>query len=100
MSAFAIILHEDEPESNDKVRARIAEKYPGSEHFEFSPFTYLVTGPRLVSEVVDTLGLQDDDEVVYGAVLRLNGSFSGRSWTKLWDWLRAADQPQGGGPTS
>ena len=92
MSAFAVILHDDEPESNEKIRARIEVEYPGSEHFKFSPLTYFVTGPRLVTEVVDTLGLQNDDDVVFGAVLRLNGSFSGRSWTKLWDWLRAADQ--------
>ena len=94
MSAFAIILHEDEPEANEKVRNRIEEVYPDSKHFAFSPLAYLVTGPRLVDDVINDLGLHDDDDIVYGAVLRLNGSFSGRSWERLWDWLRAADQAQ------
>ena len=91
MSAFAVILHEDEPESSAKIRAHIEEHYPGSNHYKFSDFVYFVTGPRLVSDVLDTLGFDDDDDL-YGAVLRLNGSFSGRSWTKLWDWMKAAEE--------
>jgi len=90
MSAFVIVLHDDEPEASATLRTRIEEKYPKTEHYKLSEFTYLVTGPRLVSEVAESLGMDDDDKL-FAAVLRLNGSFSGRSWANLWDWLRAAE---------
>ena len=90
MGAFVVMLHDDEPESNAKLRAGIEEKFSGSEHFKFSDHVYLVTGPRLVTDVLSTLGF-DDDENLYAAVFRLNGSFSGRSWTKLWDWMKSAE---------
>lgn len=87
---FVVLLHEDEPEASDKIRRLIEKHFPGSAHYKFSNCVYLVTGPRLVSEVTDALGF-DDDESLYGAVLRLNGSHSGRSWVKMWDWLRASE---------
>lgn len=91
MSAFVVLLHDDEQESNEKLRASIKQKFPGSEHFEFSDHAYLVTGPRLVTDVLDELGL-DDDETLFAAVLRLNGSYSGRSWLKLWDWIQSTER--------
>ena len=89
MSAFVIFLHEDEPETNAKLRGRIEDRYPGAGHYKVSEHVYLVTGQRLVSDVGETLGLSDEDEL-YAAILRLNDSFCGRSHTKLWGWLRAA----------
>ncbi len=91
MSAFLVLLHENEPEANGKLRQQIEKKYPGSSHYKFSDHVYLVTGPRLVNEVQEALGF-DEDEKLYGAILRLNGSFSGRSWTKMWDWLKSTEQ--------
>ena len=44
-----------------------------------------------MSDVLDRLGLDDNDDL-YAAVLSLNGSYSGRSWVKLWDWMKTADQ--------
>lgn len=88
MSAFAIILHDEE--SSPRLRKLIEEGYPGSEHFKFPDSVYFVTGPRLVTEVTASLGF-DDDADLYAARLRLNGSFSGRSWIRLWDWLKAAE---------
>ncbi len=90
MSAFAIFLHHDQTESNKRLRKLIEEAYPESAHYKFSDFVYLVTGPRVVSEVAETLKL-DDEEDLYAAILRLNGSFTGRSWTAMWDWLRATE---------
>lgn len=90
MSAFVVVLHDDEPQASATLRERIEEKYPDSEHYRLSEYTYLVTGPRLVSDVAESLGMTDDENL-YAAILRLNGSFSGRSWTDLWDWLRAAE---------
>ena len=91
MSAFAVILHEDELESSVKLRERIEEHYPGSEHYKFSDHVYLVTGPRLTTDVTEALGFNQDDDL-YAAVLSLNGSFSGRSWVKLWEWLKSAER--------
>ena len=88
---FVVLLHEDEPESSNKLQQRIEEHFPGSDHYKFSDLVYLVTGPRLVTEVKEKLGFNEDREL-YGAVLRLNGSFSGRSWMTMWDWLRAAEE--------
>ncbi len=57
MSAFAVLLHEDETDSNARLRELIEEKYPGSGHFKFSDFAYLVTGPRLVDEAGEGSGI-------------------------------------------
>ena len=92
MSAFAILLHDDEPESNARLIERLEDQYPGGKRFKFSDGIYIVTGPRLVSDVSEGLGMVGPDADAYGVVLRLNGSFSGRSSVRLWDWLKAADQ--------
>ena len=70
MGAFAVLLHEDEPEASKALRSRIKEVFPDSEHYEFSEYVYLVSGPRLTTEVKEKLGL-DDDENLYAAILRL-----------------------------
>ena len=44
-----------------------------------------------MTDVMEALEM-DDDESLYAAILRLNGSYSGRSWTKLWDWMKAAEE--------
>ena len=101
MSAFAVILHDPQSaaakgfgdiESNNRiVRARIEELFKAS-HYKLSDYVYFVSGPRLVSSVADSLGLSSDEGKI-GAVVSLNGSFSGYSWPELWDWLRTADRP-------
>lgn len=90
MSSFAIVLHDDDEESHARIQPLIEEHFGGDKHFRISENTYVVTGVRLVEEVAAKLGL-NDEEGITGAVLRLNGSFGGRSYTTLWDWLRAAD---------
>ena len=86
-----MMLHEDEPESSEKLRARIEERFPSPQSYKFSDHVYLLTGPKLVENITDELGLNEDDEL-YAAVLRLNGSYSGRSWRAMWDWFRAAEE--------
>ncbi len=34
----------------------------------------------------------DASDELYAAVFRLNGSYSGNSWVKLWEWLKAAEE--------
>ena len=88
---FVVLLHDDEPEASEKLQRLIEENFPGSDHYKFSDFVYLVTGARLVTEVKEKLNFNEDDNL-YGAILRLNGSHAGRSWVALWDWLRAAEE--------
>ena len=89
MSAFLVLLHDDD--DNEVIRERISSSYPESDHFRFSDSVFFVTGPRLVDDVANEIGLMDDENPRRGVVVRLNGSHSGRSWKTLWDWLRAAD---------
>ena len=91
MSAFVVLLHDDKPELSAKLRAGIENRFAGSRHHKFSDDVYLVTGARSASDVFSALGL-DDDRGIHAAVLALSGSFSGRSWMNLWEWLRAADR--------
>ena len=93
MGTFAVLLHEDESESNATIRERIEKNYPQGHHFKFAENLYLVTGPRLANEVVQALGMVEDVHLA-AVVLRLNGSFTGRSWTSFWDWMRAANEPK------
>ena len=95
MGTFAVFLHEDELAISAELRDRIENRYPGSGrssrsgHYKLSDHVYLVRGPRLIGEVRDALGFGDDQELC-AAIFRLNDSFSGRSYTSLWNWLRAA----------
>ena len=93
MGTFAILLHHDEPDSNTKLVERIKEKYPGDQHYQFGDTVYIITGPRLADDVVQALGLAEDTALA-AVVLRLNGSYTGRSWTSFWDWMRAANEPR------
>lgn len=87
MSAFAILLHDDPTAA--EIRAKIKDTYPDPDRYEFSEHVYLITGPKLATEITAALGLDDNPEL-NAAILRLNGSYSGRSWLKLWDWMQAA----------
>ena len=93
MGTFAVLLHEDEPESNATIHERIETNYPEDKHYKFAENLYMVTGPRLADEVVEALGMMEDGDLT-AVVLRLNGSFTGRSWTSFWDWMRAANEPR------
>ena len=93
MSAFVVILHDDEPDANKVLRERIKEGFPGDQHYEFSDTVHLITGVRLIEQIASKLGFEDeDDDEALGVVLRLNGSYQGRSYSKLWDWMRAANE--------
>ena len=91
MGTFAVILQETDPEKAATIRERITTRYPDGKHFRISDEIFLVSGPVLSQDIADALGVEDDPEMLL-IVLRLNGSFSGRSWSTLWEWLRAADR--------
>lgn len=91
MSTFVILLHDDEPDPSAKLRVDIEHCFAGSKHYKFSDSAYLVTGARSASDVSRAMGF-DDAPSLHAAVLELTGSFSGRSWMNLWEWLKAADK--------
>ena len=91
MSAFAVILNEP----NEQVIARLKEVYPDPDHLELSPTAYLVSGNLLIEDVAAKLGFKGEDAIegAVGVVLRLNGTYGGRSFRSVWDWLaRAGEQ--------
>lgn len=89
MGTFAVLLHE-ETESSANVGKRLEGVFPESDYYKFSDHVYLVTGVHQTSDVMEKLEITEDENA-YAAVLSLNGSFAGRSWSNLWGWLREAD---------
>lgn len=90
MGTFAVLLHEQEEESSARIRKRLVDAFAKSDYFEFSEHVYLVTGAPLTTDVADKLEITEDEQA-FAAILSLNGSYSGRSWSKLWEFLRQAD---------
>ena len=93
MSAFIILRHQDDPETAEKLRTRIEKQYPKPANYKFADNVYMVTGDRLLETVTGKLGLDDDTEL-HAAVLRLGGTYGGRSWRNMRDWFAAAETPR------
>ena len=72
------------PGANNGVINRIKQLSP--DHHELTPNVWLVRSPLLVRDFAHAVGL-GDDEVGSGVVLRLNGTYWGRSDQNTWDWL-------------
>lgn len=89
MGTFAVLLHEEQEESA-AVRERLENVFAESDRYKFSDHVYLVIGPPLADDVMEQLEIPQN-EGSFAAILSLNGSFAGRSWSKLWEWLREAD---------
>lgn len=89
MSMFAVILNEP----NETVVSRIEETYPEPNHLQISPTAFLVSGDLLVEDVTSRLGFSGDAAVegAVGVVLRLNGTYGGRTYRTVWDWLARAE---------
>lgn len=89
MATFAVILNEP----NERVAARLRETFPEPNHLSLSPTVYLVSGDLLVDALTAALGFAGDDAIddAVGVVFRLNGTWGGRSYQSVWDWLARAD---------
>lgn len=89
MSTFAVILNEP----NERVLARLRETFPEPNHLSLSPTAHLVSGDLLVDALTAALGFAGDDAIddAVGVVFRLNGTWGGRSYQSVWDWLARAD---------
>ena len=89
MSTFAVILNEP----NDEVVARLKEAYPEPDHLELNSNVYLLSGDLLIENVIERLGFKGENAIddAVGIVLRLNGTYSGRNYRSVWDWLACAE---------
>ena len=92
MSTCIVLLHDEETGgdefANGQVRSRIQDYFP--QNYKLSSHAYLVHSPMFVREVAERLGLDTETQHL-GAVISLNGSYSGFTSTRLWDWLREAE---------
>ena len=90
MSTFAVILNEP----NDEVVARLKEAYPEPDHLELNRTVYLLAGDLLIENVIERLGFKGEHAIddAVGIVLRLNGTYSGRNYRSVWDWLARAEE--------
>ena len=90
MSTFAVILNEP----NDEVVARLKEAYPEPDHLELNSNVYLLSGNLLIENVIQRLGFKGENAIddAVGIVLRLNGTYSGRNYRSVWDWLARAEE--------
>ena len=88
--SYIVLLHDDEPEGNKNLKRLIAEQFPGDSSIEFTELVFLVRGDALsIKDVTDRLRANDSESP--GLVVQLTGSASGLSWSRIWDWLKAAE---------
>ena len=87
MATFAVILNEP----NEDVVARIRDAYPQPNHYEFSATVYLVAGDLLVDDIIDTVGIGEDNGAA-GFVVRLNHGYGGWTNRSIWDWFARAEE--------
>ncbi len=92
MPTFAVILEQ----KNDQLKARLESAYPGNSHAALSETAYLVTSNETVSDVAKTVGISGPEfiEEVLGLVLKLNGAYSGRYYTEIWDWFKNVERSE------
>lgn len=91
MAVFAVHLSGDSyPTAADRL-----EKAYEKDHFLLSERLYLVKADSLARDVVQTVGIGDNDDpakVVTGAVFKLNAAYSGFDSRAMWEWLAEAER--------
>lgn len=89
MSVFAVLLQD--PTAAEKLGNLIEQTYPEPDHININDMAWLISGDLLINDIADNLHLRapDEDEGEYsiGIVLRLNGTYTGLSYSPTWDWL-------------
>ncbi len=85
---FVVVLEADNPEA----AARIEAIYP--ESYRISDTCFLVSGNDTTAAVARKVGIKGSDRIDegYGAVFRLNGSYSGYASSDLWEWLEQVEE--------
>ncbi len=88
--AFAVVLHH----SNEEVKKRILDKYPGS--YEYNDGFFLLRAPEtaLSKQVAEAVGFRGDERVTdaSGFVIQLRMAYSGYTNRELWEWLTDVEE--------
>ena len=82
MALFAVMFHDHDPEAIERLK----EAYPAPDHIELQPDVYLINGDLLIEDILKRLRIDRPDG--RGAlVFRLNGTYGGKTYRSVWDWL-------------
>ena len=81
MAIFAIILREPNP----KVQEQINIGYP--DRVELSPAVTIIATKHTSETVAQNAGGNHRIDDVSGAVIKLQGTYSGHTIKTLWEWL-------------
>ena len=79
--------------AQSSVIERIERTYPEPVHLKLASNVYLLTGDFLIDHLMDALGFKGEAADAVGLVMRLNGTYSGRTYQSVWDWMARATAP-------
>ena len=82
MALFAVMFHDHDPEAIERLKAA----YPAPDHLELQTGVYLINGDLLIEDILKRLGI-DRSEGQSALVFRLNGTYGGKTYRSVWDWL-------------
>lgn len=84
MATFVVHLSDEVVEDQ---ASRLREAFPGIEHYRVSDRLYFVRSDATSRAVAERIGLRGGEPPAAGAVLKLNGEYSGFDRQTMWDWL-------------
>ena len=83
MHVFAVHLSGDPTEQSGRLR----DVVPEGQHYQVSERLYFVRSDTTARSLAETLGLRGAESQATGAVLKLNGEYSGFEKQAMWNWL-------------
>ncbi|MYB40832.1 MAG: hypothetical protein F4X76_01305 [Chloroflexi bacterium] len=83
-----MLLHNDEPSANTALQEKLSNDFTDAERYKFSDLVWFVRGDDLSPS--DLLLKLDVGREAPAALISMNGTFEGVTWTDLWDWINAA----------
>ena len=82
MAIFAVLLEEH----SEKAVQRIKKAYPDA-YYEVSPTAFLVQYEGVTRDIVRTIGMQKENNIASGIVLKMGRAYTGYADATLWEWL-------------
>lgn len=88
MAIYAIVL----TETTDEIVSRIQKKFPHCYQL-MDKTVFLLRSEDVSGNVATSIGLKGDEQIdeAAGAVLKLNGAYSGYADASLWEWLEEGE---------
>lgn len=84
MQRFAVVLTDGLPLAEETIKRHYDES------IQLTDDVFLISEDTNVVDILDTLGLPEEDSPLKGIVFSLNGSYGGRALTSVWNWLDGA----------